>query len=145
VTIATTGKRDIWVYDLPRGTLTRLTFQGSNFGPVWTPDGKRATFANADAGKSSLAWVLADGSGPPETLAQTEQQRRPTSWSPDGKLLAFEGGPRGQSDILLLPLPDGRGSEKGVQGCHSQGATEQEAIENIGDAIREYLAALRLR
>ena len=30
-----------------------------------------------------------------------------------------------------------------LQGCHSQGATEEEAIENIRDAIQEYLAALR--
>ena len=29
-----------------------------------------------------------------------------------------------------------------LEGCHSQGATEQEAIENIRDAIQEYLAAL---
>ena len=28
-----------------------------------------------------------------------------------------------------------------LQGCHSQGATKEEAIENIRDAIREYLAA----
>ena len=27
----------------------------------------------------------------------------------------------------------------GLPGCHSQGATEQEAVENIADAIREYL------
>jgi predicted RNase H-like HicB family nuclease len=27
----------------------------------------------------------------------------------------------------------------GLPGCHSQGATEQEAMENITDAIREYL------
>ncbi|MDA1313936.1 MAG: type II toxin-antitoxin system HicB family antitoxin [Acidobacteria bacterium] len=30
-----------------------------------------------------------------------------------------------------------------LQGCHSQGATEEEAIENIRDAIQEYLAALQ--
>ncbi|SPF43105.1 conserved hypothetical protein [Candidatus Sulfopaludibacter sp. SbA4] len=29
----------------------------------------------------------------------------------------------------------------GLPGCWSQGATEQEALENIQDAIREYLAA----
>jgi predicted RNase H-like HicB family nuclease len=29
----------------------------------------------------------------------------------------------------------------GLPGCWSQGATEQEALENIRDAIREYLAA----
>ena len=27
----------------------------------------------------------------------------------------------------------------GLPGCHSQGATEQEALDNIADAIREYL------
>ena len=30
-----------------------------------------------------------------------------------------------------------------LQGCHSQGTSEEEAIENIRDAIQEYLAALR--
>ncbi len=29
----------------------------------------------------------------------------------------------------------------GLPGCGSQGATEQEALENITDAIRQYLAA----
>jgi predicted RNase H-like HicB family nuclease len=30
-------------------------------------------------------------------------------------------------------------SIRGLRGCHSQGATEQEAIDNISVAIREYL------
>jgi len=30
----------------------------------------------------------------------------------------------------------------GLPGCWSQGATEEEAIENIMDAIKEYLAAI---
>jgi predicted RNase H-like HicB family nuclease len=30
----------------------------------------------------------------------------------------------------------------GLPGCWSQGATEAEALENIEDAIREYLAAV---
>jgi predicted RNase H-like HicB family nuclease len=32
-----------------------------------------------------------------------------------------------------------------LPGCHSQGATEEEALENIKDAIREYLAAINDR
>lgn len=32
-----------------------------------------------------------------------------------------------------------------LPGCWSQGATETEALENIQDAIREYLAALEDR
>ncbi len=31
-------------------------------------------------------------------------------------------------------------SVPGLPGCWSQGATEQEALDNIADAIREYLA-----
>ncbi len=30
----------------------------------------------------------------------------------------------------------------GLPGCWSQGATEDEALENIQDSIREYLAAI---
>ena len=32
-------------------------------------------------------------------------------------------------------------SVPGLPGCWSQGTTEAEAVENIADAIREYLAA----
>jgi predicted RNase H-like HicB family nuclease len=33
-------------------------------------------------------------------------------------------------------------SVPGLPGCWSQGATEQEALENIKDAIRDYLAVV---
>ena len=33
----------------------------------------------------------------------------------------------------------------GLPGCWSQGETEEEAIENIQDAIREYMAAIEER
>jgi predicted RNase H-like HicB family nuclease len=33
-------------------------------------------------------------------------------------------------------------SVPGLPGCHSQGATEQEALDNITDAIREYLEVI---
>jgi len=35
-------------------------------------------------------------------------------------------------------------SVPGLPGCHSQGATEDEAIENITEAIREYLAVVEV-
>lgn len=44
--------------------------------------------------------------------------------------------------IMLQASEEGySGSVPGLPGCWSQGATEQEAIENIKEAILEYLAA----
>jgi len=44
--------------------------------------------------------------------------------------------------IALLKTDEGYSvSVPGLPGCWSEGATEQEALENIRDAIREYLAA----
>jgi predicted RNase H-like HicB family nuclease len=44
--------------------------------------------------------------------------------------------------VALLRDEDGYSvSVPGLPGCWSQGGTEAEALENIEDAIREYLAA----
>jgi len=98
------GAIDVWVYDLARGTLTRLTFQGINRFPVWTPDGKRVTFLSSVQGKQSTAWTSADGSGAAETLASVAQGGVPWSWSPDGKLLLYSAGARGARNVWVLPL-----------------------------------------
>lgn len=42
--------------------------------------------------------------------------------------------------VILQESDEGfAASVPGLPGCHSQGATEPEALENIADAIREYL------
>lgn len=45
--------------------------------------------------------------------------------------------------VVLHPSEEGFAvSCPGLPGCWSQGATEQEALENIADAIADYLAAV---
>ena len=45
--------------------------------------------------------------------------------------------------IAVHPSEEGFSvSVPGLPGCWSQGATEAEALENIKDAIREYLAVI---
>jgi predicted RNase H-like HicB family nuclease len=45
--------------------------------------------------------------------------------------------------VVLLPSEEGFAvSCPGLPGCWSQGATEQEALANIREAIREYLEAV---
>jgi predicted RNase H-like HicB family nuclease len=44
-----------------------------------------------------------------------------------------------QYNVILEASDEGFAvSVPGLPGCHSQGATEQEALDNIADAIREY-------
>jgi Tol biopolymer transport system component len=96
---------DIWVYNLERGSRTRLTFQPYSNRPIWTPDGTRITFASNRSGSWSLYWKTADGIGEAEPLLTRENSQFPMSWSPDGKTLAFtERNPDTGEDVWVLSL-----------------------------------------
>jgi Tol biopolymer transport system component len=104
----TEQERQVWLYDVSRGTLTRLTFQGNNnLVPFWTPDGKRIAFTSNKEGPRNLFWQLADGSGGLERLTTSENIQLPGSWSPEGDLLAFSDvNPTTGFDIWMLRLSD---------------------------------------
>ena len=69
----TEQESQVWLYDLSRETLTRLTFEGNVNGyPAWTPDGKRIAFPSNKEGPLNIFWQLADGSGGLERLTTSE-------------------------------------------------------------------------
>ena len=43
---------DVWVYEFARGTFTRLTMEGDNGGPRWTPDGRRVVYFRSKGPRS---------------------------------------------------------------------------------------------
>jgi predicted RNase H-like HicB family nuclease len=46
--------------------------------------------------------------------------------------------------VILEPSEEGFAvSVPGLPGCHSQGKDEQEALENIRDALRDYLEVVK--
>ena len=86
--VVTIGKEsdDLWVYELRRDVMTRLTFGGEQtVDAVWTPDGRFIMFT-ANGG---IAWTRADGGGKPQFLTQSKAPQRPWSISADGRRLAF--------------------------------------------------------
>jgi len=110
VAYATAGREFlVYVYDLGRGTNSRLTSEGWTFYTIWTPDGKRLLFSWGKSTADSLFWQPYDGSSPMERLTTSEYGQRPGSWSSDGKTLAFvDFRPDTGSDIALLDVRSGR-------------------------------------
>jgi serine/threonine-protein kinase len=97
---------DIWVKDLERDTVSRLSFlPGSNQSPVWTPDGRHIVFRSTAQAANGLYWIRADGSGNPHRLTDGRADEFPYSFSPDGKRLAlYLIGEAGSMDVATATL-----------------------------------------
>jgi serine/threonine-protein kinase len=88
------GRSSIWILDLMRGVMSRVTGETANEQlPVWTPDGRRLVFSSNRDGASTphLYWRRVDGAGATERLTseQRSEVEEAGSWLPDGRSLAF--------------------------------------------------------
>jgi hypothetical protein len=103
---ATVIQGQIWVYDLQRGTNSRITFDGTARSPLWSPDGKRIVYYSETGRQRGVYSTLADGSGKPEFIAAFESSGA-FNWSPDGKaLLMANWGER--TDLWTVPVRQGQ-------------------------------------
>lgn len=101
--LALTSGSQVWIHDLARGTMTRLTFGSrSQCCPIWSPDGDYLVFASQD----ELTWARWDGSGAVERLPTARATSSvPFSFSPDGKWLAFHrNSPQTGYDVWAAPV-----------------------------------------
>jgi eukaryotic-like serine/threonine-protein kinase len=108
------GSENLWMIDLARGISTRFTFNsGTDFLPVWSPDGTRIAFGSTRSGKYDLYEKLSNGGSDEQLLLKSESETGvtvPLSWSGDGRFLLFGAT---SSDALVLPLdPNGHASGK---------------------------------
>ena len=109
---------DVWVFDLVRGTRTRLTFDPvTHLEPAWSPDGQKVVFMSQNGSRiqegSTLHTRLASGGGGDELLLASDPANADSlSWpeiSADGKYLAYQkqNGPTGTS-VWAMPLTGDR-------------------------------------
>jgi WD40 repeat protein len=96
---------DIWIYDLERETMSRITPPGGvNDMAIWSPDGNHLAYASSGKDEG-LWWARADGSGERQRLSETFWNVN--SFSPDGKrIAALDWGAGGNPDIWTMPLEE---------------------------------------
>ena len=100
---------DIYVHNLQRGTVTRLTRDAAlNLQPVWTPDAQHIVYCSnvpASDDEFGIWWIRSDGSSQPEKLFGERTPLQVFSISPDGRTLAFVRSGRDRGfEIWTLPL-----------------------------------------
>jgi serine/threonine protein kinase len=101
---------DIWLYDVARGTGSRLTFDPSvEEHPVWSPDGSRLLYSSNRAGVGDIYQKSATGAGPEEAIFKDENFKSPLDWSRDGRFVIFRTStPTTKSDLWILPMTGDR-------------------------------------
>jgi len=105
VSISSASERDVWVLDVPSGTLTRLTTDGAvNERPEWTPDGKRVLYRTGRDTRAALWWRTADLSEPEKPLlANPQSDFYEGVITPDGKNIVYQLDTAG-ADIMYRGL-----------------------------------------
>jgi Tol biopolymer transport system component len=101
VAVEVGNPKDIWVYELERGTRTRVTSDAAvDQDPIWTPDGANIVFGSTRGGVANdLFSRSADGSGEASLVFASDVAKDPHSFSRDGRLLAYYERKTGGRDI----------------------------------------------
>jgi serine/threonine-protein kinase len=101
-------QQDIWVWDVRRGTLQRVTSDPSFDGfPIWALDGRHVFFGSERMGARNIFSQAADGTGAAAQLTDSQNRQDPTAASPDGARLIFtETSPTTGDDVMALQLDD---------------------------------------
>jgi eukaryotic-like serine/threonine-protein kinase len=102
---------DVWVYDLARGSRTRLSFDpATEILPVWSPDGEQVAYSSWRMGNTDIFVRRADGAGEEQTLVATPANERVSDWSRDGKQILYSReDPNTSWDLWYLKRNDGGG------------------------------------
>jgi serine/threonine-protein kinase len=92
----------VWLYEIERESMRRLTFEGDCHNPTFSPDDQYVIYSLEDAATRQNFVIPVDGSAPPRPVGAPGVALHPRSWSRDGKWVAnTQMGLRTNSDIYL--------------------------------------------
>jgi serine/threonine-protein kinase len=99
-------EQDLWVWDIRRTTLTRLTFEpGFDHTPLWMPDGRHLVFSSVRSGAQNLFVQAADGTGSANRLTESDYNQNATGITPDGTHVVLNETTRDRARDLRVLLP----------------------------------------
>jgi TolB protein len=115
----------VWVCRLrEKSALQRLTIEGRNRFPIWSPDGTRVAFQSDRGGEQAIYVQRVDGTGRAERLAGAQNGASfiPDSWSPDGGSILLSLQKDSGFSLWTLSVRDGKLRPLGVTSQRPIGA-----------------------
>jgi Tol biopolymer transport system component len=101
-------ENDVWVADLARGSLMRLsTDRGEDETPVWSPDGTTLLLELQDPETRADLYRLRLGASPtPEAFVKTRFQEHSGRISPSGRHVAYVSDESGRDEVYVQSFPE---------------------------------------
>jgi serine/threonine protein kinase/Tol biopolymer transport system component len=111
------GQSDVWISELSRPNLSRLTADPRNEGdPVWAPDGRSVVFTRQDTGTAEVVQRAVDRADPERVILSMDGLLRTTAWTPDGASIVFSH----DDELWLAPVTGQSAPRRLVRGVQGQ-------------------------
>jgi len=96
------GAFDIWINELDRGIMSKLTFDSTvSSDATWSPSGQEIVYANPRDGNPDILSRPSNGSGEAKVLVSTPAPEIAADWSPDQRFLIYSSVSRETKRDLL--------------------------------------------